>query len=156
YFLYDEVGTRGMDGYWQELREAGVHVSSFHSTRGLTNRFQINFRNHRKIVVVDGKAGWVGGTNVGDEYLGRDSKIPHWRDAHLKLVGPAVLELQLAFFEDWRWATDEVLPVAWEPVPAETGDATVLILPTGPADRLETCSLMFQQAIHSAEERIWI
>ncbi|MEZ6053705.1 MAG: cardiolipin synthase [Planctomycetaceae bacterium] len=156
YFLYDEIGTRGLDEYWKELKDAGVNVSAFQSTRGLTNRFQLNFRNHRKIVVVDGKTGWVGGLNVGDEYMGRDPKFPNWRDTHMTLTGPAVLELQLSFFEDWRWATDEVLSVSWNPVAAEEGDATVLILPTGPADRLETCSLMYQQAIHSATERIWI
>jgi cardiolipin synthase A/B len=156
FFLYDEIGTRGLSEYWQELTGAGVQCNSFHSTRGLTNRFQLNFRNHRKIVVVDGKTGWIGGANVGDEYLGRNPDLPNWRDVHMKLTGPAVLELQLSFFEDWRWATDEVLPVAWQPLPADEGDATVLILPTGPADRLETCSLMYQQAIHSAKERIWI
>ena len=156
WFLYDEIGTRGIDSYLQELSNAGVQVSSFHSTRGSGNRFQINFRNHRKIVVVDGKAGWVGGHNVGDEYLGHDKKLPNWRDTHMRIVGPSVLQLQLSFVEDWRWAKDEELSFTWEPVPAENGDASVLILSTGPADRLESCSLMFQQAIHSAQERIWI
>ncbi len=156
-FLYDEIGTRGIDSYLQELSNAGVEVSAFHTTRGGGNRFQLNFRNHRKIVVVDGKAGWVGGNNVGDEYLGHDKKLPNWRDTHMKIVGPSALQLQLSFIEDWNWATDEeLLSLNWNPVPADEGNATVLVLPTGPADRLETCSLMFQQAIHSARERIWI
>ena len=156
WFLYDEIGTRGLKAYWQELRDAGVRATSFHTTRGPRNRFQLNFRNHRKIVVVDGKVGWVGGHNVGDEYLGRDPKFPNWRDTHVRITGPAVLELQLSFVEDWRWATDEALSLAWQPTAAEEGEAVVLIVPTGPADRLETCSLMYQQAIHSAKERIWI
>jgi len=156
WFQYDEIGTRGLEAYWNELKASGVQVNSFHSTRGPWNRFQLNFRNHRKIVVVDGRTGWVGGHNVGDEYLGRDPKFPNWRDTHVKLTGPAVLELQLSFVEDWNWATDEVLTLSWEPVAAAGGGATVLILPTGPADRLESCSLMYQQAIHSATERIWI
>ncbi|MCA9073592.1 MAG: cardiolipin synthase [Planctomycetaceae bacterium] len=156
YFLYDEIGTRGLEDYWKELTDAGVSVTPFNTTRGPSNRFQLNFRNHRKIVVVDGKTGWVGGHNVGDEYMGRDPEFPNWRDTHMKLTGPAVLELQLSFLEDWRWATDDLVELSWQPVPAEEGDATVLILPTGPADRLETCSLMYQQAIHSAKERIWI
>ncbi len=157
WFLYDEIGTRGIDSYLQELSNAGVEVSAFHTTRGGGNRFQLNFRNHRKIVVVDGKAGWVGGNNVGDEYLGHDKKLPNWRDTHMKIVGPSALQLQLSFIEDWNWATDEeLLSLNWDPVPADEGNATVLVLPTGPADRLETCSLMFQQAIHSARERIWI
>lgn len=161
WFLYDEIGTRGINSYLQDLRNEGVQVSSFHSTRGGGNRFQLNFRNHRKIVVVDGKAGWVGGLNVGDEYLGNKIKPPdwraNWRDTHMKIVGPSVLQLQLSFVEDWRWAKDEeLLSLSWEPVAAESGNGSVLILPTGPADRLESCSLMFQQAIHSARQRFWV
>ncbi len=156
WFLYDEIGTRKIDGYVKDLREAGVLVSPFHSTQGGGNRFQLNFRNHRKIVVVDGKAGWVGGHNVGNEYLGKDPKFLNWRDTHMKIVGPSVLQLQLSFVEDWRWAKNEELALAWDLIPAEEGNASVLILPTGPADRLESCSLMYQQAIHSARERVWI
>ncbi len=156
WFLYDEIGTRGLEDYWAELREAGVKVTSFHTTRGARNRFQINFRNHRKIVVVDGKQGWVGGLNIGDEHLGKNPKYGEWRDTHIKITGPSVLQLQVPFIEDWNWATDEQLELPWNPVAAEDGDATVLIVPTGPADDLETCSLMYQQAIHSAKERLWI
>lgn len=160
WFLYDEIGTRGIDSYLKGLRDAGVAVSPFHSTRGGGNRFQINFRNHRKIVVVDGKVGWTGGHNVGDEYLGTRFHPPdwraNWRDTHMKITGPSVLQLQLSFVEDWRWAKDEDLSLTWEPIAAALGNASVLILPTGPADRLESCSLMFQQAIHSARKRIWI
>lgn len=81
-----------------------MRVSAFHSTRGAGNRFQLNFRNHRKIVVVDGLVGWTGGINVGDEYLGRDPAFPNWRDTHVRIEGPAALALQVPFAEDWRWA----------------------------------------------------
>ncbi len=156
WFLYDEIGTRGLEEYFEELETAGVQTSSFHSTRGPRNRFQLNFRNHRKIVVADGTTGWVGGHNVGDEHLGLDEAYGNWRDTHVKIAGPSVLELQLVFWEDWRWATEETLELPWPISPPDDGDATILILPSGPADRLETCSLMYQQAIHSANERIWI
>jgi cardiolipin synthase len=156
-FLYDEIGSRELPrNYVRTLTEAGVRVSRFHSTRGGGNRFQLNFRNHRKIVVVDGSHGWVGGFNVGDEYLGEDPAIGPWRDTHLALEGPAVLGLQLSFLEDWHWATDEIVELDWTPRPAGAGDVPVLILPTGPADRFETASLMMQEAIHSAARRIWI
>jgi cardiolipin synthase len=128
----------------------------FGTTRGWGNRFQLNFRNHRKIVVVDGVEGWTGGLNVGDEYLGRDPEIGPWRDTHLRIAGPAALGLQLSFVEDWSWATDELLfdQLAW---PAEPrGHTAVLVVPSGPADRLETASLLYQQAIHGAQRRIWI
>src|ERR1051325_8754103 len=65
-------------------------------------RFQVNFRNHRKIVVVDGQEAWVGGLNVGDEYLGRDPKFGAWRDTHVKVTGPVVQGAQMAFAEDWH------------------------------------------------------
>lgn len=155
YFLYDEVGSHDLpDGYLAELRAAGIAVYAFHTRKGPRNRFQINFRNHRKVVVVDGRVAWVGGHNVGDEYMGRDPKFGHWRDTHVRIEGPAALAVQLSFFEDWHWAADQTLELNWAPEPA--GDVNVLIVPSGPADRLETASLMFVHAINSARERIWI
>ena len=156
WLLYDEIGSGNIDSYVKTLQDGGVQVSAFHSTQGGGNRFQLNFRNHRKIVVVDGKMGWVGGHNVGDEYLGADANLPNWRDTHMKITGPSALQLQLSFLEDWNWAKNEHLSIPWEPVAAPEGNASVLIFSTGPADRLETCSLMYQQAIHGARERIWI
>jgi cardiolipin synthase len=157
WFLYDEVGSKDLPrSFVAELTAAGVRVSPFQSTLGLWNRFQINFRNHRKIVVVDGRVGWVGGSNVGDEYLGKNPRIGPWRDTHVRIAGPAVVGLQASFLEDWHWAVKELLPLAWEPHPAIAADVPVLILPTGPADELETASLMFQQAIHLSSVRIWI
>jgi cardiolipin synthase len=155
-FMYDEVGSHKLPNrYVQELRSAGVEVSAFHSRKGPRNRFQINFRNHRKIVVVDGHAAWVGGHNVGDEYLGKGELGP-WRDTHLKIEGPAALAAQLSFFEDWHWATDTEPELSWESDVIADDGVPVLILPSGPADKLETAGLMFVQAINAATERIWI
>lgn len=158
HFLYDEVGSYGLpDRYIRDMREAGIEASAFHSTQGRGNRFQLNFRNHRKVLVVDGKEGWLGGINLGDEYLGRDPGLGHLRETHLRIGGPAVLGLQLCFVEDWRWATKEVPELRWEPVRApEGGDVPVLIIPSGPADPVETGSLMVQHAAHSAWERLWL
>ena len=156
YFLFDEVGTRLPRSYRRELEEAGVEVSAFNTTQGTGNRFQLNFRNHRKIVVVDGKAAWIGGHNVGDEYLGRDPKFGQWRDTHARLVGPAVLGAQLSFLEDWYWATRERPEVDWLPDPVPEADRKALVIPTGPADVRETASLMFVQAISAATDRLWI
>ncbi len=156
-FLYDEIGSHDLpDAYLDELRSANVRVTSFHSRKGPRNRFQINFRNHRKIVVVDGKVAWIGGHNVGDEYLGRDPRFGHWRDTHLRLEGPAALGAQLSFVEDWHWATGEGLELSWRSVASGTGDVSALVVRSGPADELETASLMFVHALHSAQHRIWI
>jgi cardiolipin synthase len=157
YFLYDEVGSHSLPRrYKDELREAGVEVFNFHTRQGPSNRFQINFRNHRKIVVVDGRAAWIGGHNVGDEYLGK-GPLGYWRDTHVRIDGPAAVAAQLSFVEDWNWATGELPEVDWVPDPAPDGsDVPVLILPTGPADDFESAALMFTHAINTATERIWI
>jgi cardiolipin synthase len=127
----------------------------FHTTKGFANRFQINFRNHRKIVVADGRIAFVGGHNVGVEYLGKNPKVGHWRDTHASVEGPAANALQLVFFEDWHWATGEFMPdLSWETRVA--GEDDVLVLPSSPADRLETCNLMFVSAINAAARRFWI
>jgi cardiolipin synthase A/B len=157
YFLCDAIGSyRLPSSYTNELADAGVHVSRFRSTRGPGNRFQINFRNHRKVVLADGRFGWVGGFNVGDEYLGKDQNFGPWRDTHLMVEGPSVLSLQVSFMEDWHWATDEILELDWKPKPVKESDVPVLILPSGPADRFETASLLMQYVINSATDRIWI
>jgi len=158
--LYDEVGSHALPrAYVRDLRAAGVSCSAFHTTRGPRNRFQLNFRNHRKIVVVDGRTAFVGGHNVGDEYLGL-GPLGHWRDTHLLLQGPAVLALQQVFAADWYWATrqsprvDWALPSAAAPTPEAV--SAVLIYPTGPADALGNCSKFFQQLIDGARRRLWI
>lgn len=159
YVLFDEVGSSGLSrSYLASLREAGVQVSAFRPTRGRGNRFQLNFRNHRKIVVVDGREGWTGGHNVGDEYLGKDRRLTPWRDTHVYLRGPAVLQLQLTVLGDWYWATRELPALAWTPHPVQTGVPAqhVLIVPTGPAATLETASLFFVSALSAARERLWI
>lgn len=158
HFLYDEIGSHGLsESYKRDLKKHGIEVSSFNTQKGRGNRFQLNFRNHRKVVVVDGVSAWVGGLNVGDEYLGRDPKFGNWRDTHMKITGPSALAVQASFVEDWFWATEKTLPkITWTPVPAESGDAHVLIVPSGPADSMETASLMFLDAINVATERIWL
>ena len=157
FFLYDEIGCHSLPGsYIRELEGAGVTMRPFFSTKGLRNRFQINFRNHRKIVVADGKTAFVGGLNVGDEYMGRNEKIGPWRDTHVYIRGPAVHAAQMSFVEDWYWATHETPSLDWYPRPAPDGDQEVLVLPTGPADELETCGLFFIHMINSAKDRLWI
>ena len=157
FFLYDELGSIGLpSGYVDELRQADVEIAPFNTRKGKRNRFQLNFRNHRKIVVVDGKTAWIGGHNVGDEYLGKDPKIGKWRDTHVKIEGPAALAAQLSFVEDYHWATNDVPEMSWSPTASEHSDTSVLIMPSGPADEHETALLMFVHIINSAKQRIWI
>ena len=157
YFLYDEIGSHKLnEGYLRDLAASGVEVSAFRSSRGFRHRFQLNFRNHRKVLVVDGREGWVGGFNVGVEYLGQHPRHGAWRDTHLKLTGPSVLGLQEAFWEDWHWATGEVITLTWTPQVSCHECHKVVIVPSGPADRQDTAGLLVQHAIHSARERFWV
>ncbi|HIZ80228.1 MAG TPA: cardiolipin synthase, partial [Candidatus Lachnoclostridium stercorigallinarum] len=108
--LYDGMGGRFMPKRkWQELEAAGVKVGAFFpATLGRIN-LRVNYRNHRKIVVIDGEIGYVGGFNIGKEYIGKDPKFGYWRDTHLKLYGDAVISLQVRFAQDWNYACRENL-----------------------------------------------
>ncbi|MGD1898580.1 MAG: cardiolipin synthase [Phormidesmis sp.] len=157
HLLYDGIGARDLPRrYITELEEHGITVNSFRSSKGLKTRFQLNFRNHRKILIVDGKDAFVGGLNIGDEYRGKDPKLGDWRDTHLQLKGPAVQCLQRTFLSDWYWVTQEVPEVSWKAQVAGKLDQTTFILATGPADKLEACSLFFLNLINHSKERLWI
>jgi cardiolipin synthase len=108
YFLYDEIGSNHLSrSYIKSLQENRIQVSAFNTTKGRGNRFQLNFRNHRKILVVDGETAFVGGLNIGDEYLGKNPHLSPWRDTHMMMQGPTVQCLQSSFLRDWYWATGE-------------------------------------------------
>lgn len=159
YVLYDELGSAGLSSDWlQDFRDAGAQISMFNTRQGRSNRFQLNFRNHRKIVVVDGMHAWVGGLNVGDDYLGEYPELSPWRDTHTHIHGPAAAVAQSVFWTDWHWAQHALIPnLNWTPTPA--GDGTgkpVLVLGSGPSDELETASLFFTTVINAAHERLWI
>jgi cardiolipin synthase len=154
--LFDEVGSRALPRRWiEDLRAAGAQVAPFGATQGWRNRFQVNFRSHRKTVVVDGREAFIGGHNVGDEYLGRSPRFGHWRDTHIGVRGPVVQAAQLSFVMDWYWATRTLPPMEWQPEDAN-GELTLLLIPTGPADRDNHCEMMFLQAAYIARRRLWI
>jgi cardiolipin synthase len=158
YFLYDEVGCHKLSsGWFRPLCESGVRVEGFKTTRGgWSNRFQLNFRNHRKIVIADGREALTGGLNVGDEYLGRSKRFGPWRDTFIRVRGPAVQAAQLTFVEDWYWATGEVPQLRWKPIAAPGASQRAMVLATGPADEADRCSLAFIRAVNSAQKRLWI
>jgi cardiolipin synthase len=157
YFLYDEIGSYKLPStFIQEMKDAGIITSAFHTTRGKTNHFQLNFRNHRKIVVVDGKVAYLGGHNVGAEYVSGHPKLGPWRDTHVQVEGPVVQAIQFCFIEDWYWATSSIPEINWHLIKSEGGCEDTLMIASGPADPLDTCALMFTHAINTARNRIWI
>ncbi len=153
-FLYDEIGTKMPDWFIEELKSAGVNVCHFNSLRG-HGRFQANFRNHRKILIVDGKTAFLGGLNIGDDYLGLWATVGYWRDTHLRIEGPSVVATQIVHAKDWYWSQQVDLEADWTIRPTE-GDANILVLPTGPADDKKTCLLAHIAMVNSAQKRLWI
>lgn len=108
--LYDGMGGRFMPKKrWEELEKAGVKVGVFFPALLGRLNLRINYRNHRKIVVIDGNIGYVGGFNIGREYISRDPKFGYWRDTHLRITGDAAVGLQIRFALDWNYATHENL-----------------------------------------------
>ncbi len=103
--LYDEMGSRNVKRrHFKELLNAGGEVEVFFPSIFPLLNPRLNFRNHRKIVVIDGRIGFIGGFNVGDEYLGLQKKFGYWRDTHLRIEGSAVHPLQTRFLLDWNQA----------------------------------------------------
>lgn len=161
FLIYDAIGCYNVsDDYWQTLIDAGVKVKAFHITEKKSRRLQINFRNHRKITVVDGRVAFFGGHNIGDAYVGKRPGFSPWRDTHVRIEGPGIAALQVSFLEDWYFVNPECtvndLPeLKWHWVPQEQ-NSEVLMMPSGPADDYETCGLMFSHVIHQAKERFWL
>ena len=157
FFLYDEFGSRKVSKrYLKQLCQDGIEVESFRTTRGRGNQFQLNFRNHRKVTVIDGRVGFVGGLNLGDEYIGKHPRLKPWRDTHVRLEGPCVLQIQTAFVEDWHWARKDIPKLSWNPTSATSTNWRTLVVPTGPADNQPTCQIMLLNLIAAAKKRLWI
>ncbi len=156
--LFDAIGSRRMKGrLLKPLRKANGRCAAFLPWSILRRRIQVNLRNHRKIAVIDGRIGFTGGANIGDEYLGKHAWFGYWRDACLRLEGPAVAGLQQIFVEDWDFACGETLKEEkYFPSLDRVGDDVVQVLESGPDQELRSIRELFFGAISSAEERLWI
>lgn len=157
--LFDGIGTRNTfpRHFFDGLKEAGGEVAVFLPLRFSKIVEQVNFRNHRKIVVIDGKSGFVGGMNIGNEYLGLHPKIGKWQDAHVKIEGPAVCELQRIFLTDWLFATEQSLAEPrFFPIVDPAGDELVQIVASGPDCHWPTIQQLYFQAIATATKEVLI
>ncbi|WP_243238678.1 cardiolipin synthase [Romboutsia sp. 1001713B170207_170306_H8] len=111
--IYDAVGSRLLsEKTLLKLKKSGVKTGAFFPSLMKIVNFNLNYRNHRKIVVIDGNIAYVGGNNIGDEYLGKDPKFGEWRDTHLKLTGDCIVDLNTRFILDWRYTTQENLDLS--------------------------------------------
>jgi cardiolipin synthase len=156
--LFDAMGcVRTSHRLFRPLLEAGGKVSAFLPLNPLRSRIQVNLRNHRKITVIDGRVGFTGGMNIGDEYLGLNHYFGYWRDQLLRMEGPAVAGLQRVFAEDWDFARQEPLDgEAYFPNWPSAGDAAVQVVESGPDQEINSIREIFFGAILSARERVWI
>lgn len=155
-FLYDQLGSMRLSRkFLRPMRDAGIHIAPFLPGQSLRERFSFNLRSHRKIVIADGRVGFTGGMNIGDEYLGRNKKLGYWRDTHLRMTGPTVLQLQHVFAEDWYFATGEELTDAGlYPLPESNGQVTAQVLAGEPSGDVDVFYTLMFAAINEAQERI--
>jgi cardiolipin synthase A/B len=158
-FLYDSVGSWKLSKkYISDLSEAGVEVVEFGPVRLPFLNSKFNFRNHRKIIVIDGTVGFVGGLNIGDEYLGRDKGFGFWRDTHLMAKGEAVRSLQLIFLQDWYYMTNKSFLTSDYLSPALQANTHggVQMIAGGPDNEWSVIKNIFFSMISSADKSVWI
>lgn len=158
-FMYDAVGSIQLSrAFLKELSDAGVQVAAYgNSTSFFSSR--VNYRNHRKIVVIDGDVGFMGGLNVGDEYLSRSKTYGFWRDTHMLIRGEAVRTMQIIFLQDWMHTTGEKILEQDYLSPQlrfTTGDGAVQIIASGPDNERRALKNIFFSMITSAEKSVWI
>jgi cardiolipin synthase len=155
-FLYDGIGSlRLTKRFLKPLTRGGAVAAPFVPGRDFRERWSINLRSHRKIVVVDGAVGFTGGMNIGDEYLGRNKLLGYWRDTHLMLRGPTVHQLQQVFAEDWYYATGEELSGEGVfPAPRTEGDSMAQMISSGPDGDLREFHAVMFSAINEARHQV--
>lgn len=157
-FLLDRVGSAAMTpAVMDKWRGRGIKMATFCASGNWRDRWQLNFRNHRKNVIVDGRVGFVGGHNVGDEYLGENPKFGRWRDTHVRVEGPSAMQLQMAFAADWYFAKGEASIGHWDAgLWPDLEGQRALVLASGPSDQVERCTLFFLHVTSMARKRLWI
>ena len=158
--LFDEMGSRGVrKRHFKELIEAGGEVEVFFpSILPLINP-RLNFRNHRKISIIDGRIGYIGGFNVGDEYLSLSDRFGYWRDTHLRIEGSAVHPLQTRFILDWNQASaknDICYAERYFPIIPQKGTAALQIISSGPDTEWEVIKNNYLHLISNAKKYVYI
>ncbi len=159
--LFDSMGCRGMrHSDWARLEKAGIKTAEFFPALLGKLQLRVNYRNHRKIVVIDGRIGFVGGFNVGREYIGKDKKFGYWRDTHVCIEGSAVTSLAMRFVLDWNYAARENLFLEDRlfelPTYVRNGRDPVQIISSGPDSKSQEIRNNYLRLIHMARKNIYI
>ncbi|AQS52925.1 Major cardiolipin synthase ClsA [Jeotgalibaca dankookensis] len=158
--IYDALGSRTIDrDFFDRLEEKGGKARVFFGSKIPIVNFRMNYRNHRKILVVDGKIGYMGGFNIGDEYLGL-GPLGNWRDTHLRIQGNAVLSLQNRFFIDWNAVVSNEEKVKYEehyfPIAKKVGETAMQIVASGPENDVQAIKMGFIKMISQAKHSVYI
>jgi len=161
--VFDPWGGKTSIKFFKPLIEAGGKVLPFITSRNLIRKTRLNYHLHRKIVIIDGKIGWTGGFNVGDQYLGESKKFGYWRDTHARIVGTAAFSLQEIFIKDWNASVKkESQMMEYEsrffsiPDPKDAGNVTMQIVADGPDSEEQILRGGFIKMLLGAEKRVWI
>lgn len=158
--LFDDIGSRGLHvKNFNELIESGGEVAAFFPALLPLINPRLNYRNHRKIVIIDGRIGYIGGFNVGDEYLGLSKKFGYWRDTHLRIEGSAVHPLQTRFILDWNQASPKTnlqYNERFFPAIPRKGDVGLQIVSSGPDSEWEDIKDGYLKMIFQAKDYIYI
>ncbi len=156
--LYDDMGSRLLSRkFLKRLRQAGAHVDAFFPPKIPKLNFKINYRNHRKLAIIDGQIGYIGGFNIGDEYLGESRKFGYWRDTHLRISGYAVRHMQTRFILDWNQASRHDINYEERYYDAKpSGDVGVQIVSSGPDSDWEQIKYGYIKMILSAKEYVYM
>lgn len=155
--IYDEIGSHKLPrGYLRTLTDAGVRVASFNGRRFWWSSFlRINYRNHRKLVIIDSTLAYLGSLNVGLEYIRQQGKT-YWRDTFAGLRGPIVAQCLLSFAEDWQRATGEDISELAQQQ-EEAGTVTCRLIPSGPDDTpINAWELTLLEMAYRARRRLWL
>lgn len=154
--LYDGMGNASnIPGFKSILRKAGGEARLFLPPRGI----RLNYRDHRKIAVIDGKIAYVGGLNIGDEYVSCSKRFGFWRDSHIRLVGDAVKDLELRFIMDWNFTKGKNLNINSKYFPEtekDTGDIKLQILSSGPDCKWDNIQYSYFKMVTEAAQNIYI
>lgn len=158
--LYDEVGSRRLSKeFFSELLKAGGEVEIFFPSKFFFFNLRLNYRNHRKLAIIDGKTGYLGGFNIGSEYLGVNRKFGYWRDTHLRIQGTAVHAIQTRFILDWNQASPHqeinYMP-NYFPNHISLGNIGIQIVTSGPDSKIEHIKNGYIKMILSAQNSILI
>ena len=158
--LYDDVGCWRFwfhREFFNEMKSHGIEIVPFLPTKFPIIGGKLNYRNHRKIVVIDGRVGYTGGINIGDEYMGKDKKFGYWRDTHIRIEGTSVYMLQMTFLIDWYYNTKEVLlNTNYFPRLNNFGNSMIQVVASGPDSDWEAIHYAYFLAICQAKKSIYI